>query len=293
MQLQLIYNLIMVTSVAALWLSVQMPSAVEDLLAYFLILTIGLGHGANDVKLYFKEQLTGKKQTVLFITIYAALVLIGFSLFFIIPDVVLAAFIVVSGYHFGQEHFSKYGLHKTIGHRVFCTAYGLTIITAILYLHTASSLKIINDLVHVNIDATLLYRMLVASAITTVLTGVLVMRAFPLKDLALELFYVLLLYILFATGSLIYGFAVYFILWHSVPSIYNQITNLHGTVTKTTVVHYVKSSLLYWIAALIFLAGLYYILHDRTTLFLTVIVAFLGGITFPHVVVMDKLYKSK
>lgn len=96
---------------------------------------------------------------------------------------------------------------------------------------------------------------------------------------------------LFLTSTLVWGFAIYFVLWHSVPSMKNQIHHLYGNVNSETILRYIKSSLLYWIAAIVFLAILYYLLKDNEALFLTIIVAFLGGITFPHVFVMHKLNK--
>jgi Brp/Blh family beta-carotene 15,15'-monooxygenase len=91
---------------------------------------------------------------------------------------------------------------------------------------------------------------------------------------------------------LLWGFAIYFILWHSVPSIHSQIVFLEGTVSNFSVKKYILNSLLYWIAALIFLSLLYYFLKEYTSLFLSTIIAFLGGITFPHVIVMNQLHKK-
>jgi Brp/Blh family beta-carotene 15,15'-monooxygenase len=107
-----------------------------------------------------------------------------------------------------------------------------------------------------------------------------------------EVFYLIILYLLFQTASLLWGFAIYFILWHSIPSIYNQIIFLNGEVSKASVKKYLLNSLIYWIGALVFLAVLYYFLKDYTSLFLSTIIAFLGGITFPHVFVMNQLHKK-
>jgi hypothetical protein len=72
---------------------------------------------------------------------------------------------------------------------------------------------------------------------------------------------------------------------------YHQIEHLHGEANWNTTIKYLKSSLWYWIAALLFLGGMYYFLHLDKKLFLTILVAFLGGITFPHVIVMNRLHK--
>lgn len=284
-----LYNLIMVLSFFFLWISFQIPEAMEFALGYFLILTIGVGHGANDLKIYFNARKLNLKKTILFLGLYSIIVLAGTGLFFIVPEFILTLFIVISGYHFGQEHFEKYGIKTTWYYNIFVSAYGLMIILTLLYIHAQESLLIINDLLGSSLEVEVLLYPLIASVVVLLLCFLKFRHQFQLKEMLKELFYLLLIFTIFSTSNLIWGFAIYFILWHSVPSIYNQIYYLEGTVNSNTVKTYIKDSLLYWVAALIFLGVLYYFLSDYTSLFLSIIIAFLGGITFPHVVVMHQL----
>ena len=50
----------------------------------------------------------------------------------------------------------------------------------------------------------------------------------PKIQVVRELFYILLLFLVFKTSSLILGFAIYFVLWHSIPSILDQTKFLSG-----------------------------------------------------------------
>ncbi len=284
-----LYNFIMVLSFFFLWVSLQIPERIEFVLGYFLILTIGVGHGANDLKIYFNSKKLSLKKLFIFLGLYSLLVLVGSGLFFIVPEFVLALFILVSGYHFGQEHFEKYEIDNTWYYNVFIGAYGLMIILSLLYIHSQESLLIINDLLDINLGEQVLLYFLISSLVIWLLCFIAIRKYLKWNEILRELFYLVLIYMIFSNASLIWGFAIYFIMWHSIPSIYNQIYYLEGTVNPSTVKSYIKDSLLYWIAALVFLGVLYYFLKDHTSLFLSIIIAFLGGITFPHVVVMHQL----
>lgn len=273
-------------------MSLQINESLELIIAYFLVLTIGVGHGANDLKIYFKSQSLTRIKSIQFVVIYAAAVILGFVAFFLIPDAVLVLFLIVSGFHFGQEHFDRYNLPQSVLNKLFVCFYGLTVIVALLYFNAVQSLPIIHDLIHSRITSLQLEVTLYIIAGIAFLLGVTQLRKLSLGFILKELLYLIILYVIFINSSLIWGFAIYFILWHSVPSIYHQIGHLNGVVTKSTLWDYVKSSLLYWIAALIFLGVLYYFLNEKGSLFLSVIVAFLGGITFPHVFVMHKIHSE-
>jgi len=160
----------------------------------------------------------------------------------------------------------------------------------LIHIHHADSLEVINELttwIKITSNETL---WIVICLITgTVITGLLCLRTLTIKDVCKELFFLSLIIILFYYGNLVWGFAMYFVLWHSAPSIRTQIRHLYGHVTAKHVILYLKDSVLYWIGSIIFLAALHYFLQDKNQLFLTIIVAFLGGITFPHVFVMNTI----
>jgi Brp/Blh family beta-carotene 15,15'-monooxygenase len=264
----------------------------EFALSYFLILTIGVGHGANDLKIYFNSKKNNTKNLFSFIGLYTLVVLAGFGLFFVLPEVILVLFILISGYHFGQEHFERYKVASSWLYNLFLTSYGFNIILGLLIIHHKDSVLIINDLLKTEITYSFLLYPLIVSAALMLISSLKVVKSLSWNMIGREVFYLIILYLLFQTASLLWGFAIYFILWHSIPSIYNQIIFLNGEVSKASVKKYLLNSLIYWIGALVFLAVLYYFLKDYTSLFLSTIIAFLGGITFPHVFVMNQLHKK-
>ena len=108
----------------------------------------------------------------------------------------------------------------------------------------------------------------------------------------LETFYLLVFTVIFRVSSLIWGFAIYFIIWHSIPSIINQISYLNGEVSWNNFRKYIRSAFLYWIISLIGIAILYLLFKD-VKIFNALFFSFLAAITFPHVLVIFILFKKK
>ena len=171
------------------------------------------------------------------------------------------------------------------------TSYGLSIILCILYLNSDESLVILNDLTSFQISAQMLLVALIATTSTALITGMIALRTLAWSLIIKEVLYVAVLVILFHSSSLIWSFAIYFVLWHSIPSMHHQMEHLYGEATTKSLWLYIKGSFLYWMAALLFLGMLYYVLQEDQRLFLTILVAFLGGITFPHLIVMNSIHK--
>ena len=292
MSYQGLYRIILILSFLCLWVSTRISEDWENGLGLVLILSIGVIHGANDVRIHLNKSERSTKRILSFILKYLVVVFLGTVGFFLLPQITLGLFILVSGYHFGQEHFEKYQLPASWKNNLFVAAYGLLILLMLFKINSSQSLNVINEIVSMNITEQQLYYALLATCVILVATGAYQLRGLPLKTIAKELLYLAVIFIIFNTSSLLWGFAIYFVLWHSIPSMYTQITFLYGDSNQSHVWSYIKYSSLYWIASLIFLGVLYFFLQERTQFLLTIIVAFLGGITFPHVFVMDKMIKK-
>ena len=67
----------------------------------------------------------------------------------------------------------------------------------------------------------------------------------------IELITIILMILLFNFTTLILAFGSYFVLWHSFPSMKDQIKYLYGSFNFKNILFYVKASLLYWIASIL------------------------------------------
>ena len=99
-----------------------------------------------------------------------------------------------------------------------------------------------------------------------------------------------LFFLVFNTASLLWAFAIYFVVWHSIPSLADQLRLLYGTISLKSGLKYVKSSAVYWVGALVTLAVAFMLLKDSDYGYLPLFFSFLAAITFPHVLVITRLY---
>jgi Brp/Blh family beta-carotene 15,15'-monooxygenase len=98
--------------------------------------------------------------------------------------------------------------------------------------------------------------------------------------------------IIFKASSLIWGFALYFILWHSIPSIIEQMNFLYSNLSIQNFISYCKSAAVYWVISIVGIILLYLLLKDKK-LFNAIFFSFLAAITFPHVIVITKIFNKK
>lgn len=107
-----------------------------------------------------------------------------------------------------------------------------------------------------------------------------------------ELGLLLILGIVFKASSLIWGFTIYFILWHSIPSLLDQITFIFGDLEKKSIFKYAIAALPYWLISLIGISVLFLIFKNEKH-FYSLFFAFIAAVTFPHAIVMLKMFTKK
>jgi Brp/Blh family beta-carotene 15,15'-monooxygenase len=108
------------------------------------------------------------------------------------------------------------------------------------------------------------------------------------SEIILNIFYLLVFAIVFKTADLIWAFAIYFVVWHSFPSIKEQIHFLYGSYSFKNFKRYFKSAFIYWIISLFGIAILYFLFKDKE-IFNALFFSFLAAITFPHTIVIIKM----
>ncbi|MDA8630531.1 hypothetical protein N9L42_02930, partial [Flavobacteriaceae bacterium] len=89
----------------SLMISYSISDVYENILGFILILSIGVVHGANDlliIKKYSKKET--KRSEAIYFLYYLAIVLLGFIFFYVFPSIALLTFVIVSIYHFGEQH---------------------------------------------------------------------------------------------------------------------------------------------------------------------------------------------
>lgn len=278
-----------IATIFSLWLTGYLNPNYEDMLGYALILSVGILHGANDLKLL---QVSFKSKSYSFMSMLIryilVVVIVGVS-FFVVPSIALLIFIIFSSYHFGEQHWHHKEKKNSYFNYLLYTSYGFLIFTLLFYLNPVATSDVIYGITGITISETtfeiLFYVALILTAISVaigLLNNSITVKLFE------EVFLILVFYILFRTASLIWAFAIYFIFWHSLPSLIDQIKILYGGANKKTVKQYMVSSFIYWLFAIIGLALSIYFFRNNEDYFLPVFFSFLAAITLPHVLVMHK-----
>jgi Brp/Blh family beta-carotene 15,15'-monooxygenase len=297
-KLEQMHKISIIASFVCLWITGFLNENNQNFVGFFLIFSIGILHGANDLQIYTHlNSEKDKKGLVKLAIYYLGIVLAGVLLFVFIPTLALILFIIASSYHFGEQHWSiLVGDLKILKTRAFYFAYGLFILQLLFYFNIPEVQIVIKSITGRFVpDVFFIYPFL--------LNGLVVLAFFlffcysnrtMFKLIIEQVFILLVLTVLFKTASLIWGFAIYFIFWHSIPSLYEQITYLYKEFNLKNALAYFKSSFLYWIISLIGIYLLKFLLKD-TVIFEAVFFSFLAAITFPHAILMQKMfvYKTK
>lgn len=289
-------NVAIVASFLGLWIASFFNHRSQIFVGFLLIFTFGILHGANDLllidKLIYKKKTNSRLKILLS---YISVVLIGSLLFYIIPWVTLSAFVIVSGYHFGEQQWES--LNKNSFKflvEIFQLVYGLFILFLLFNFHSDEVQKIVFAISGVNFPSFFIPLFLKIFGAIFIVLGLyfLSIKGIAISTFITEIFYLVVFTIIFKSSSLIWGFSLYFVLWHSLPSIIDQIKFVYGYFSLTNFISYFKSALIYWIASLLGISILYLVFKDEK-IFNALFFSFLASITFPHVFVVTKMFNRK
>jgi Brp/Blh family beta-carotene 15,15'-monooxygenase len=272
-----------------LWVSIQFGKVVEDLIAYVLVITLGILHGANDLLiLSIKDK--NENKLIKNLIIYLGIIILCVLIYLFSPYIAILLFVLLSSYHFGEEYFGQKINVNLLFNSLYFLGYGMFIFSLIFRQSITEVDVIMNELTGltftmIEIEITLLISgvLLFAGSLYLVLTK----RNKP-KMFLEEIFYLMLLFLVFKTSSLILGFAIYFIFWHSIPSMIHQIEFISGSLSKKNFLLYVKKALIYWVISIVGLLFLYQLV-PQIELFATVVFVILFAVTAPHTWVMHKM----
>ena len=281
--------------VTSLIVSYFISDIYENILGFILILSIGIIHGANDlliIKKYSTKE-SNKNQVLLFFY-YLMIVIIGFALFYIIPSLALLAFIAVSVYHFGEQHWEVNLSNTNLSSKIklsLIISHGLAFFIIIFM----NNLEEVNEVLASFYISSLNYSYLALSlfSVSIVYLFLLVYNKVLRNHFINEIIFFVLLYILTLSSTLIYGFAIYFIFFHSLLSIKDQVKFIYNDDKTSSIKKYIRNSMPYFILALTFLLIFYFYVDLQKVNLLQIIFTFLAAITFPHVIVIEKMYSHK
>jgi Brp/Blh family beta-carotene 15,15'-monooxygenase len=268
-------------------------SFVQAIIAGFMIFSIGLIHGANDLKL-IQNKTQKKSQKIFFQTLllYIFVVLAGVFLFYFLPSFGLFFFVAFSAFHFGEQHLeSKVEIDRSPAFKwILYISYGCALFGLLFTLQWETVHAVIGQISGQYISKQTTELLFFTGFIVFLLVGL--FSPSLRKLLFFETLILFLLGLLFVRTTLIFGFGFYFVVWHSIPSVKDQLNFLYPSDNQAAL-KYLKSSLPYWVMSIFGLVGVYFLFDVQSAAFLPLFFSFLGAITFPHTVVMGWLKLSE
>jgi beta-carotene 15,15'-dioxygenase len=276
---------------------------VSPVLCLFLILTIGISHGALDNQKGKKlSQLYNIKKSYFFYLIYSliGISVIIFWLFF--PTVSLILFLIVSSYHFGKEDIEFLINNKNVSNLILYFLKGSLIIIAPLMFHFVETINIFKLLLIENEKFYLFLNFIEDNSILFVALSISLLSSiyYFLKDfkiinilIFLDFFSIIVLnYFL----TPVIAFTIYFCFLHSFRHSISLITELNENNFKIGAITFIKKAMpltvltaIFYVISLYFLSN-FYQLNDAI---LKVIFIGLASLTFPHILLEYILNKNE
>ena len=303
-QTPLVSGLVRITTLMAIIVGIVAPAWIgKDWLTGFVfaLILLGIPHGASDYLVFrlFSKAESSSRIKWQFYGLYAAIMAIYGLLWLWQPPLAFALFIGVSIYHFGQSNWHTLPFRNAIEARLIYMLWGGFVLAFPILIHHEEAAVIVQQITGSTylLDSNLRQALLFLSLFGNLIVVCHLNERGILSDAALgrELINLLLLAALFAFTPLLIGFAVYFVVWHSLAATLDQIGIFRQLYRGA------YSSGMYWrqvipmsLVALAGLAGLYYFSASLPeyphfswgTLFL-----FISIITVPHALLVDRLYE--
>jgi Brp/Blh family beta-carotene 15,15'-monooxygenase len=250
-------------------------------------LSFGIIHGANDL-LLLKININNNDSIISLLIPYLIMVISSGIFFYFTPSLALIFFVLFSSYHFGEHQWTIFIDKKEKKLELFYFIYGLFLFSLLFWLNNTEVGEIIFDITGLNIVLKFYDYLLYFSTGGLLLLSFLNFRYLS-DQFIVQSFLLILLSIIFYNSSLILSFGIYFVFWHSIPSIIEQSQYIYGSNNMTSFLNYFKSSFLYWTISIIGLLLMYYFLKDYQNLLISIFFSFLAAITFPHTLVIFKI----
>jgi len=275
---------------------------ISPLICLFLILSIGISHGALDNEKGKKfNQLYNIKKSYFFYLIYS-LIGIGIIIFWLFfPTVSLILFLIVASYHFGKEDTGFLINNKNASNLILYFLKGSLIIIAPLMFHFVETINIFKLLLVDNENFYLFLNfiednsiILIALFISFLSNLYYFLKDFKIINILIFLDFFSIIVLNYFLTPLI-AFTVYFCFLHSLRHSISLIAELNENNFKSGAITFISKAIpLTALTAILYIISLYllsnyYQLNDAI---LKVIFIGLASLTFPHILLEYLLEKK-
>jgi len=276
---------------------------ISPVVCLFLILSIGISHGALDNQKGKRlSQLYNIQKSYFFYLIYSlfGVSIIIFWLFF--PTLSLILFLIVASYHFGKEDTEFLINNKNVSNLILYFLKGSLIIIAPLMFHFVETINIFKLLLIENENFYLFLNFIEDNSILLFALSISLLSNiyYFLKDF--KIVNILILFDFFSIIALNYfltplvAFTIYFCFLHSFRHSISLITELNEKSLKIGAITFIKKAMpLTVLTAILYIISLYFLsnFYQLNDAILKVIFIGLASLTFPHILLEYLLEKNE
>ena len=276
---------------------------ISPMVCLFLILTIGISHGAlDDQKGKKLIQLYNIKKSYLFYLIYS-MIGIGIIVFWLyFPTTSLIIFLIVASYHFGKEDMDFLIKNKNVSNLILYFLKGALIIIAPLSFHFTETVNIFKLLLIQNENFFLFlefietYQILSFTLLASLLVNIyFFINNFKVMNILIFIDFLSIIILNYFLSPLI-AFTIYFCFLHSFRHSISLINELDINDFKNGAYIFVKKALpLTLLTAAIYVVIIYILsnYYQLNEAILKVIFIGLASLTFPHILLEYLLEKNE
>ena len=283
-QIQIIIQLIFI----GIFYFIEIDFNSQAVICGILLCTVGIPHGSND---YLYRSNVSTNGLLKFLFTYLSMMAIFGIAWWLMPFLALLIFFFISIHHFGQSNFEN--------SKVFylpSILWGTWVLLLPVLIHSDEAINIFKQMLSLN-DAKLeLIEYPLNTSFNPILISIflgfsilyfLSLNYFESKNKLKYFIQFIIVTIWYLITPLLFGFIIFFCLWHSMQSLKHQ-SEYYIKLTQNNLTDFILKMIPFSLIALGFFAVYIYfrgfILSEAFIL--------LSIITFPHVLKMDSLYKK-
>ncbi|MEN0006122.1 MAG: Brp/Blh family beta-carotene 15,15'-dioxygenase [Bacteroidota bacterium] len=299
----ILYRSVQAFALIMILIGLAFPSLLQQwelILAVSMIVLIGIPHGATDYLIFrhLTQPFLGTRKMSAFYLNYL-LVMAAYSLlWWVSPISALLSFIVLSAYHFGQSNWNYLNTENKTLRATLYLSWGLLVTVTPILLHFEAAQPILTTILATSVPVlskAFCWSLVLGILILNVwlLVYLRVSKLIALKEFSDEWITIALLMVAYYALPLLLGFTIYFVFFHSLSSVMDQIQFFRKQFPTYDWRKYVKHTFPLTLAALAGLAllvGLQWQMGIQPNVGLLFI--FISIVTLPHMLLIDKLYEE-
>ncbi|MEM6878301.1 MAG: Brp/Blh family beta-carotene 15,15'-dioxygenase [Bacteroidota bacterium] len=267
-----------------------------------LLFMLGIPHGATDFALFraqSEDKRPGLRQIVVFLVWYLGIIGIYSILWLLVPILALAILLLLAVYHFGQSNWSYVYNKSNAWAFSHYAIWGAAVLGAPILLHATEAEPIISAMVGTTVSLpglSFTYPLLAVMGVVNlgIIAYLLHTRQISGKRATWEVASYLALMAVFLTNSLLLGFTLYFVFWHSLSALLDQAQFLYRRL-KGFQSKQLQRLLMLTILFSAIAIGLAWMFINPAKLLNPSLVGglfiFISLLTLPHMILVDRVYR--